>query len=344
MVAAQGGGNQMLTLLDIAKRTDPDGDVPVIAELLSQRNEILADMSWKEGNLPTGTRNTMRTGLPQAFWKIPNVGTNSSKSTTTQIDEACGILEAWSVIDYDIAELNGNVSKYRLTEAEAFIESMEQQFAGALFYGDSTVNPERLTGFAPRFGAINGAVNAQNILNAGGGGSTNTSVWLVCWGDNTVYGIYPRGSKAGLFHKDFGERIIQTSVTLGAGYLHAFVDKWQWKCGLALKDWRFVIRCANISVPDLTSGSGTQGAQQLIKLMSRMLDRAPAFMGVKPVFYMNRTAYSMLRIQGLDKSQNAIGIKEGLDQFGNVVKGMLDFQGVPIRRCDQILNTESAIS
>lgn len=341
---ATSNGNTILTLLDIAKRTDPDGDVPVIAELLSQRNEILSDMAWKEGNLPTGTRNTMRTGLPQAYWKIPNVGTNSSKSTTAQIDEACGILEAWSVIDYDIAELNGNVSKYRLTEAEAFIESMEQQFAGALFYGDTTVNPERMTGLAPRFGAISGAVNAQNILNASGGGSTNTSVWLVCWGDNTVYGIYPRGTRAGLYHKDFGERIIQTSVTLGQGYLHAYVDKWQWKCGLAVKDWRYIIRCANISVPDLTSGSGTQGAQQLIKLMSRMLDRAPAFQGVKPVFYMNRTAYSMLRIQGLDKSQNAIGVKEGLDQFGNVVKGMLDFQSVPIRRCDQILNTESAIS
>ena len=234
---ATSNGNALLTLLDIAKRTDPDGDVPVIAELLSQRNEILADMSWKEGNLPTGTRNTMRTGLPQAYWKIPNAGTSSSKSTTTQIDEACGILEAWSVIDYDIAELNGNVSKYRLTETEGFIESMEQQFAGALFYGDTTVNPERLTGFAPRFGAISSAVNAQNILNAGGGGSTNTSVWLVCWGDNTVYGIYPRSTRAGLYHKDFGERIIQTSVTLGQGYLHAYVDKWQCSYGLGLDWW-----------------------------------------------------------------------------------------------------------
>jgi hypothetical protein len=343
---ATSNGNALLTLLDIAKRTDPDGAVPVIAELLSQRNEILADMAWKEGNLPTGTRNTVRSGLPQAYWKVANIGTTSSKSTTQQIDEACGILEAWSLIDFDIAELNGNVQKYRLTESEAFIESMEQQFAGALFYGDSTVNPERITGLAPRYGAISGAVNAQNILNAGGGGSTNTSVWLVCWGDNTVYGIYPRGTRAGLYHKDFGERMIQTSTAIGTGggYLHAYVDKWQWKCGLAVKDWRYIVRCANISIPDLVAGSNTQNAQQLIKLMSRMLDRAPAFQGVKPVFYMNRTAYSILRLQGLDKSQNAIAVTEALDQFGNVTRGMLQFQGVPIRRCDQILNTESAIS
>jgi len=185
MVAANQAST--LTLLDIAKRTDPDGAVPVIAELLSQKNEIIMDIPWVEGNLPTGTRNTTRTGLPQAYWKVANTGTNSSKSTTAQIDEAAGILESWSVIDYDVAMLNGNVQKYRLTEADAFIESMSQQFCQSLIYGNTNVNTERFTGFAPRFGTISGAVNAQNILNALGSGSDNTSVWLVGWGPNSVY-------------------------------------------------------------------------------------------------------------------------------------------------------------
>src|ERR1700739_4733117 len=101
MVAATTGGTNVLSLLDITKRTDPDGKVPVIAEMLSQKNEIMADIPWIEGNLPTGTRNTLRTGLPQINWKIANTGTNGSKSTTAQIDEAAGILEGWSVIDYD---------------------------------------------------------------------------------------------------------------------------------------------------------------------------------------------------------------------------------------------------
>lgn len=341
MVAAQGGNT--LTLLDIAKRTNPDGAVPVIAELLMQKNDVLMDIPWLEGNLPTGTRNTVRTGLPQANWKIANSGTNASKSTTTQIDEACGILEAWSVIDYDVAQLNGNVNKYRMTEADAFIESMSQQLSGTLWYGNSLVNSERFTGLSPRYGTIASNVASQNILNANGAGSDNSSVWLIGWGANSVHGIYPRGTVGGLQHQDFGRRPIQTSVTLGQGYLDAYVDKWQWKCGVAVKDWRYVVRCCNIDISDLISGSGTQGAQQLLKLMSRMMSRFPNWGSVTPVFYMNRTVYSMLRVQTLDKSQNALGVFDALNQMGMPMKEMR-YDGIPVRFSDQLLLTESVVS
>ena len=341
MVAAN--ANNSLTLLDLAKRTDPNGEVPIIAELLSQKNEILIDIPWKEGNLPTGHRSTIRTGLPQAYWKRPNAGSAASKSTTAQIDEAAGIIEAWCVLDYNAAIMDGNAQKYRLTEADAFIESMSQQLAQQLIYGNSLVNAERFMGLAPRLGAISGAVNGQNILNALGSGATNTSLWLVGWGENTVSGIYPRGTMAGLQHYDFGDRPWQTSVTFGAGQIHAFVDLWQWYCGLMVKDWRYVVRCANVSVPDLTGGTGSQSAQQLIKLMARMFWRLPSKgPGIKPVFYANRTLQSMLMIQALDKSQNILSVQEALTQFGPVME--LRFLGVPIRTNDQILNTESAIS
>lgn len=341
MVAANAANT--LSLLDIAKRTDPDGAVPIIAELLSQKNEVIQDIPWNEGNLPTGTRNTVRTGLPQAYWKVANTGTNASKSTTAQIDEAAGILESWSVIDYDVAMLNGNVQKYRLTEADAFIESMSQQFCGTLFYGNAAVNSERFTGFAPRFGAIANAINGQNVMNSLGAGSDNSSVWLIGWGMNTVYGVYPRGTLAGMVHQDFGRRPMQTSTTFGQGMIDAYVEKWQWKCGLAVKDWRYVVRAANVDISDLVSGSGTQGAQQLIKTLSRMRSRIPNWGSISPAFYMNRTLQSMLMIQALDKSQNALGVTTGLSQFGRLETG-LNFLGIPIRVCDQLLNTESAIS
>ena len=342
MTTSQGSYN--LSLLDIAKRTDPDGAVPIIAELLAQKNEIMQDIPWLEGNLPTGTRNTLRTGLPQANWKLPNTGTNASKSTTAQVDEACGILEAWSVIDTEVAHLNGNVQKYRMTEADAFIESLMQQLCGTLWYGNTNINSERFMGLSPRFGAISGAINGQNILNANGSGSANASIWLIGWGQNSVYGIYPRGTVGGLQHKDWGERVIQTSVTLGQGYMAAYVYQWNWKCGLAVKDWRYVVRCANVNIADLTGGTGTQNAQQLIKLMSRMMSRLPSPAGVTPVFYMNRTLYSMLRVQSLDKSQNALSVTQGLDQFGHPLRGTLVFDNIPIRLSDQLLLTESAIS
>ena len=115
-------GANVLTLSDWAKRLDPDGKVPEIAEMLSQTNEVLLDMLWKEGNLPTGERTTVRTGLPSVAWRLINKGVQPSKSTTAQVDEACGTLEAWSEVDVKLADLNGNTSAFRLSEAQAFIE------------------------------------------------------------------------------------------------------------------------------------------------------------------------------------------------------------------------------
>ena len=54
----------VLTLADWAKRLDPQGKVPTIVELLAQSNPILDDVAYMEGNLPTGHRVTVRTGLP----------------------------------------------------------------------------------------------------------------------------------------------------------------------------------------------------------------------------------------------------------------------------------------
>jgi hypothetical protein len=130
-----------LTLADWAKRLDPDGKVPTVVELLSQTNEILTDMMFIEGNLPTGHRTTVRTGLPVVAWRLLNGGTTPSKSTTAQIDEHAGMLEAWSEVDVKLAALNGNADSFRLSEAQAFIEAMNQEMSQTLFYGNSGLAP-----------------------------------------------------------------------------------------------------------------------------------------------------------------------------------------------------------
>ncbi len=301
-------------------------------------------MQFIEGNLPTGHRTVVRTGLPTAAWRLLNNGISPGKSTTAQIDEGVGMLESYSEVDKDLAELNGNTSEFRLSEAQAFIEAMNQSFVQTLFYGDTTVHPERFLCFSPRYATISGATNGQNVISAGGSSSNNTSVWLVVWGANTATGIFPKGSKAGLVHEDLGLETVENAAGIGGARMRAYRDHWQWKCGLALKDWRYVVRLCNISVSDLTGSTGTQNASQMITLMSRMLDRIPAVGMGKPVFYANRTGTSMLRVQALNKSQNAISVESGLNQFGNPMAGNMHFMGIPIRRCDQILSTEATIS
>src|SRR4051812_6788845 len=125
-----------LTLADWAKRLDPDGNVPAVAELLSQTNDILEDAVFLEGNLPTGHRVVIRTGLPTIYYRMLNQGVPTSKATTAQVDEQIGMLEARSHIDTKLAMLNGNSAAFRLSEDSAFIESMNQTQANVMFYGN----------------------------------------------------------------------------------------------------------------------------------------------------------------------------------------------------------------
>lgn len=323
-----------LTLADWAKRVDPDGKVPMIVELLSQTNEVLDDMLWVEGNLPTGHRCSVRTGLPTVAWKLLNQGVQPSKSTTAQIDEACGIMEAWSEVDKDLAELNGNTSEFRLSEAQAFIEAMNQEMASTLFYGNSSIAPEEFTGLAPRYSDL-AAANAQNVINAGGVGADNTSVWLVCWGAQTVSGIFPKGSKAGLQHMDHGEVTVETSTGIAGTRLRAYQDQWQWKCGVALRDWRYAVRIANIDVSDLAGGTPAD----LVELMIKAIHRLPSLNMGKCAFYMNRSVFQYLDIQRrADVSTGGMTYKE-VD--GKIV---YDFRGIPIRKVDALVETEAVVS
>ena len=330
-------GTNALTLADWAKRLDPDGKVPTVAELLSQSNEILEDAVFTEGNLPTGHRVTIRTGLPQVYWRSINQGVPSSKSATAQVDESVGMLEAYCRVDQDLAELNGNTSQFRLSEDTAFLEAMNQTQAGTMFYGNPATDPRQYLGLAPRFSAISGAGNAQNIINAGGASTNNTSIWLVVWGENTVFCTFPKGSKAGLTHEDMG---VLTVYDSNNNPYQAYQTHYQWKNGLVVKDWRYVVRIANINTANLVANTS---AADLIALMSRALDRIPSFGMGRAAFYMNRTVYSILRLQALNKSNYALSVEKGLNQFGTAAS-WLNFEGVPLRRVDQLLNTEATIS
>lgn len=326
------------TLVDVAKRLDPDGKIAEIAEMLEQSQPVLLDMPFFEGNLPTGHRSTVRTGLPTPVWRLLNKGVAASKSTTAQIDEACGMLEARGEVDKDLAMLNGNTAEFRLSENSAHVEAMSQELASTLFYGNVGLDPEEFTGFAPRYSSLS-ATNAQNIVDAGiGSGGDTSSIWLIVWGPHSAYGIYPKGSKAGLVHEDLGEG---DAFDADNNRFRAFMDRWQWKCGLVLKDWRYVVRIANIDISNLT---GESSADDLSKLMIKAIHRIPGgyagFGKGKPVFYMNRTCFQCLDLQRRDLVAAGGGITYK-DVDGMAVP---NFRGVPIRVVDALLESEDAVA
>lgn len=331
-------GANVVTLADWVKRQDTDGGVAAIAELLAQTNPILEDMHLREANLPTGHRTTVRTGLPDVYWRRFNQGVQPSKSTTAQIEEAIGMLEAWSEVDVDLAELEGDVSAFRMSEAFAFIEAMNQEMASTVFYGDSTTSPEEFNGLSARYNDLS-AANAQNIIDAGGTGSDNTSIWLVVHGENTFFSAFPRGSQLGLVHDDLGEVTVETTAGIAGNRLRAYQDRFQWKLGTVLKDWRYVVRIANIDVSVITGDyDGSDGfTHDLQRLLIRAIHRIPNLRFGRPVFYVNRTLASVLDIQALEKASNQLRV----DTFDG--QPVTVFRGIPIRTVDALLETESRV-
>jgi len=259
------------------------------------------------------------------------------------------MLEDRSEIDVDVATLNGNSNEFRLGEAVAHIEGMNQTMAEALIYGDATLHPERFNGLAQRYASLSGTIGAQNVISGGGSGNDQTSVWLVGWGKNTVHGIYPKGSQAGLVHRDLGE--IDAFDASNNRY-RALAELFQWKCGLHVKDWRYVVRIANIDTVDMAGVSGTQAttaATFLPKLMIKALARIPNRGMANCVFYANRSVKEMLSIMALEKNQNVLSIQAAAQEFGavspgSVESGRLRFLRVPLRTVDRIDNTEATIS
>lgn len=326
-----------ITLLDWAKRLDPDGTTADIAELLQQVNEILKDIPFMQGNLPTGHQVTVRTGLPTVYWRTLNAGVQSSKSTTAQVTEGCGIMEAYSELDKDIAMLNGNTAEFRLSEVMAFFEAMNQEFCQTLFYGNAGISPNEFNGLSVRYSSLS-AGNAQNIISASGSTASNqASIWLVAWAENKVCGIFPKGSMAGLQHEDLGLQLIQNTAGVSGAKSMCYVDRFQWKAGLAIKDWRFVVRICNIDVPNLVAETS---AANLLKLMTKATYRLPSLQGATIRFYMGRTIAEMLDIQ---KNQ-AVAAGGGLTYMNVDGEEVLSFRKIPVRICDQLLETESVVT
>lgn len=323
-------GTMNPTILDVAKRMTGDSNLDKIVEMMNQTNEVLTDMTMLEGNLPTGNVSTVRTGLPKVAWRVFNDGVEPSKSATAQATDTCGMLEAYAVVDRELAKIANNAKEFRLQEDRAFLEAMNQEMASTLFYGSKAM-PEKFIGLTPRY-SDKTAKSGENIIDAGGTGANLTSIWLVVWSPNTVHGIYPKGSKAGFEMEDDG--VVDVTTTEGKKY-KAYQTHYQWKNGLTVRDWRYVVRITNIDVTKLKKDAST-GAD-LIDLMIDAEEKVPNLGMGRPVWYMNKTVRGFLRKQLNEghKYQTAAGEEPG--------KITVDFNGTPVRRTDALIIGEQQV-
>ena len=325
-------GQKYPTLIDIGKRLNPDGTIAHPAELLAQYNPILEDMPVLEGNLPTGHRETQRTGLPEVFYRQFNRGVPNSKSRTQQVTDTISMLESRSSIDEELAELNGNSAAWRQSEETPFIEAMAQRQARTIFYGNELVNPEEFTGLALRYNDLS-AENGQNIIDAGGTTGRLTSMWLICWGEQTVNMRYPKGMSegGGLTITDRGLQEIEDD---DGNQLTVLLTLYRWKLGLSLKDWRYVVRIANIPVDSLSEDGSTFDLwNSLIRAQHRLFNKKFG----NCYYYANRTVMQYLDLQSFNK--NNVRLKQW-EVDGDIVD---TFRAMPLRTTDAITNNETRV-
>ena len=332
------------TLLDLANILDPDGKVATVIEILNQTNEILDDMVWKEGNLTDGHQSTIRTGIPTPTWRRLYGGVQPTKGTTASIKDTCGMLEAYSEVDKKLYDLNGQSSAWRLAEDAAHLEGMNQEIAKTIFKGNETSDPDKFTGFGPRYNALTSVESGDNVIDGsatGDNNNDNASIWLVVWGDMTVHGIVPKGSRAGFHMENLGQ---DTKVLSDNSMYEVLRTHFMWDAGLCVKDWRYAVRIANIDKSRLSqrfnSGQFATGAH-LPNLMFQAMRLIPNMGMGKPCFYMSRDMATMLAQQ---TSAAVQGSTLTSDNVGGDKRFTERFMGIPIRRVDALAEDEAQVA
>lgn len=333
------------SLIDVTKMKDPDGKFAKIGEILNQDNDLVGDIPWKEGNLTTGERITVRNSLPSVGFRRLNEGVARSKTTNRQFDEGAALLEANSQIDRKLAILGGDPAATRANDDKAFIEAMSQRMATTVIYGNSLTAEKEFTGLTPRYNSLSGP-NANQIIDAGGIGTDNSSIWLVGWGLDSVYGIYPMNTVAGLMHMDttsnlrpgpdgfpIGDEVLDANNN---PYL-AYKSHYEWNCGFAVRDARYIVRIANIDKSLMTKdfSTGADLADLMEQALGKMKKLTP-----NTAFYTTRSMQTfMLRQSRYEKRAFFDRTKAGVGGGE-----MPTFSGIVVNRVDAMIADEARVT
>lgn len=327
-------GNTYLTLKDMYNQTEGGKVTATIIDLFVQSNALLEDAVTLECNDGTTHKTTVRNGLPEPEFRKFYQGVKCQKGDYTQVTDETAMLDDYSLVDKKLADLNGNTAQFRLNEAEAHIQGMNNKVQKNIFYGNKGTDAAAFDGLATRYNKISstkGNIGYQ-IIDGGGSGSDNTSIWFVTWGDRFTHLLYPKGSKAGLQRVDKGQ---VTAEDANGNNFEAYRDYFSWDIGLTVRNYRANGRIANIDVSNLSGGSAADLIELMVKMYHRIKRHAK---GGKTVIYVNETIETYLHLQAMKKTN----VNLTIDEFAG--KPVVKFLGIPIKCCDQILDTEAQVS
>jgi hypothetical protein len=331
-----------LTLEQLAKRTN-FGALQAIVEVLLTTEEWMEDAIWIQANQPMSHITTQRTSEPTGTWRAINQGVAPEASSTNQITEGIGILEAYSRVDKLLAELSGNTNQFRSGEDKAFVQGLAKELSKVMFtadnsgdvttiYGDAETYPARFNGFPARLDDI----NLFNVYDGGAASTTaDTSIYIVQWGADKVHMVYPKGSPTmGIVHENLGEQTIEASGTYAApALMQALVSHFKVHPGLVVRDDRCIRRIANLRTEIAATMSFGSSTATIHHKLIEALNALP-YKGAGARIYCNENTKTQMDIHAVDRTNVLYTIGDWSGRPTTL------FRGVPVRRVDAIGSKE----
>lgn len=338
-------GVELVTLVDVARNKD-NKKIGSVAEVLVQHNEMLNDITYMEMNEGTVHKEEIRSALPEVYYRKANQAIPSSKTTTEERTFTASHFESKSTMDELVAKRGGEdkVKFNRWNQAQGHLQAHSIELAKLMLYGSPSTSNMKTAGLADIYSTLaTSEETSKQIIDAGGSGSDNTSIYKVHWGERSVFGIYPSGTTAGLTRKDRSAKgnLVQISAkdeNGNTGDFWGYEENFITDHGLVVKDFRQAARIANIDVSDLAAGNVS--AADLVTLMIKADHLIDNINNGKGAWYCNRTVAAALHLQSLDK----VSAGSGLTYDNYQGKRTLMFLDAPVRRMDALLNTEAEVT
>ena len=335
-------GQYLVTLADVAKSKNKQ--IGKVAEVLIQENPMLEDIPYMEMNEGTVHKEDIRSSLPAVYYRKANQPIPAGKTVTEERSFTAAHFESKSQMDEAVAKRGGldRVPYNRWNQAQGHLQANAQEHASLTIYGSPADANRKVAGFFDIYTTLTASEpTSEQIVDAGGAGSDNTSILLVFWGERSIFGVYPAGTQAGIKRTDrsAGGKLVQiygTDVNGNPGTFYGYEEQFEVDHGLVVKDYRQAARVANIDVSDLVAGSGADLIDKMISAFYKIHNPQNG----KGVWYVNRTIEAHLHKQALTK----VGAGAGLSYENFEGKRILMFLGMPVRRSDALLNTEAQVT
>ena len=347
---SQLGYNTFPDILNNYSSADARAQFVIPARILDRMTPFIKMLPMVPSNNVLSNIATRTDSLPVASTRRWNEGIKATVSKNVPLSDPIALFEDYSEVDKDLWEIQNQPNMWRSDQDMNHIEGLFQLIESQLIYGNIGTLPGSINGFATRFNNLESYPNGDSTwaVNVWNGGSTTagsvTSAWMIEFGDDSVYGIYPSNTPAGLSLEDLGQYTKQlgsgTTGSTGANYMYEVLGTLlTWYVGIQISDERCVQRIANINPVAL----GANNFDENIFIQAKnWLPRAGEAPGT--VILVNRALKTQIDIRAVSQKLNTYFTPpsdNSMDVFG---KAVTKFQNIPIYVAEKILSTETVLT